>query len=198
MTNEAPTAQDKDRELSWRLIYEEASKARDQKFSNIGLVNEKFNWILVSDLVLLSSVFSLLDSNKSIFLYLAIISGILSIIYCLKGMRIQGYAAGPTRGQMVAELEKGKEHSLMLQEISKKIIDDIASIEFTVGKLKKHLSLSGYLLLAGVIFILISFFPCLQIHSKWIRSPYLSSPRIHRSQIHIPNQPFISSVNRQD
>jgi hypothetical protein len=161
MTDTASSDTVNDQDFSWRLIYEEAAKARDQKFSNLELVNEKFNWILVSDLVLFSVIVPLIGSSGSLLVYLAGILDFVAIIYCLLGMQIRGYASGPTHRQMVAELAKGKGYALMLKEISEKIENDISEIENAISSSNRILSISSSLLLVSIVLVLISFILCL-------------------------------------
>ena len=130
-----------------KLIHEEIICAREQQLKDVELIYNKFNWILVTNIVLLGFLLSLKD--KDIFIFLAFIFLIGSSLLSLISLKLKTFKRGPLLCKLI-DAEKKSEDQL-LRALNKKIHQDIEKNKDLVKNFGDYLKYSIYLLMLALL-----------------------------------------------
>ena len=154
--------QEKDtHEDPWLIAYDEVSKARDRMFNNIKTIQEKFNWMLVGDVVLFATIVQLGRAGMTIWLLLAAVSVLGSVLYALFGIQVRGYLSGPVLEQIADVIREGASRTAVLEGVSRKIDKDLRATEAFLVEDRQNLKMAGYLFILGLFLLLFTFIPSL-------------------------------------
>lgn len=139
-----------------QVVYGEACESRRRQHADIGLLNNKINWLFGSALVIIGFLLNAGLNDSPLYL-LAFVFLFISAAICLISFFPKSYRDGPKLKDV--HEKRNKLHNVeFFTSINKRVIEDLEENKTEIAKFKWTLITSSSFLIAALILITLTFF----------------------------------------
>lgn len=145
--------QDKENIGKLRFIYQEINESTKSQHEAINTLNNKFNWIIVSNIGVMALVFSK-GELKNEFLKFSFFTLLVSLAFSVISLWVKKYKRGPLLTELIG-IEKHPEEKI-LREVNKKMVEAININQKNIDELAIFLKISIIFLTISIALLFLS------------------------------------------
>jgi len=136
-----------------KFIYEEINESTKTQQGAIDMLNNKFNWIIASNIGVMALVFSKRELNNE-FLNFSFFALLVSLAFSVISLWVRKYKRGPLLSELIGA-EKYPEDKL-LREVNKKMVEAININQKSIDELGTFLKIAIIFLVSSVVLLFLS------------------------------------------